>query len=257
MKRIAKPLPAVIFALPGAIAGTFAAAFAALMLALAGPLMGPLMGALMGVAVTGSTAYAAEAFVEGEHFERLPIAVETRDPNKVEVVEVFSYACVHCYSFDPTLDAWRHSQNDGVIFRRVPAIFNQTWELLAQAFFTAEVLGVTEKVHTPMFTAIHRDGTDLRNPALLASLFETHADIGEQQFMQVFNSFSVRSMVQQAKAHGKAYRVTGVPSLVVNGKYRVDGRLAGDNSTMLRVVDYLLGEEAAAMTPSASPEGAQ
>lgn len=191
------------------------------------------------------SAQAAE-FQEGVHYQRLPVPVETEDATKVEVVELFSYACIHCKNFDPTLEAWRAEQADDVLFRRVPAIFNETWELLAQAFYAAEVLGIGEKVHHPIFRALHDRGVNLANPSLMAALFQEVGEVSPEEFTQVFNSFSVRSRVQQADAHGRAYRVTGVPTLIVDGVYRVDGKMAGNNTKMLEIVDFLIAERRAA-----------
>ena len=190
-------------------------------------------------------AQAEEAFTAGTHYEVLPIPVKTADETRIEVVEMFSYACVHCFSFDPSLEGWRAAAAADVEFRRMPAVFNKDWELLAQAYFTAEVLGVVEKVHTPIFNAIHMEGSDLRDARLLAQLFEKHAAIPADQFNDTYNSFSVRSRVQQAVGKGKAYRLTGVPTLIVNGKYRVDGQMAGNNTRMLEVVDFLIAKERA------------
>ena len=122
-------------------------------------------------------------------------------------------------------------------------MFSPDWELLAQAYYTAETLGVRPAVHTAIFDGIHQARQDLRRPDLLAELFETHADVSAEDFSAAYNSFSVRSRVQQAKAKTRAYRVTGVPSMVVNGKYMVDGQLAKGNARMLEVVDYLVGLE--------------
>ncbi len=194
------------------------------------------------------SAQAAE-FQEGVHYQRLPVPVETEDATKVEVVELFSYACIHCKNFDPTLEAWRAEQADDVLFRRVPAIFNETWELLAQAFYAAEVLGIGEKVHHPIFRALHDRGVNLANPSLMAALFQEVGEVAPEEFTQVFNSFSVRSRVQQADAHGRAYRVTGVPTLIVDGVYRVDGKMAGNNTKMLEIVDFLIAERRAAGQP--------
>jgi thiol:disulfide interchange protein DsbA len=130
----------------------------------------------------------------------------------------------------------------------MPAVFNKDWELLAQLFFTAEVLDIVDKVHTPVFNALHMESIDLSDPQRVAALFEKHAGIQNEQFNDVYNSFSVRSRVQQAIAKGKAYRITGVPSLIVNGKYRVDGQLAGSNTKMLEVVDFLIAKERAGVT---------
>lgn len=191
------------------------------------------------------TVQAAE-FEEGTHYERLTVPVQTADDSRVEVVEAFSYACIHCKTFDPALEAWRHEQGAGVDFQRMPAIFNQTWAIFAQAYYTAEVLGVTEQVHTPIFKAIHEQGKDLRDPAAMAILFETFAGVSKSDFEQVYDSFGVRSKMQQAQAHGRAYGITGTPSMIVDGLFRTDGQMAGSNAMMLEVVDFLVAKQAEA-----------
>jgi protein dithiol oxidoreductase (disulfide-forming) len=186
------------------------------------------------------------AFQEGVHYERLPIPVETRHGDKVEVVEVFSYACVHCMNFQPIVHQWEQQLPDHVDFYRLPATFNDAWRALAQAYYTAEALGVTERVHGPIFAAIHQRGVNLADPARMAQIFETEAGISKDQFDQVYNSFSVRSRVQQADARGRAYRLTGTPTLIVDGAFRIDARMAGGNGAMLQVVDHLVAERRAA-----------
>ena len=192
-------------------------------------------------------ALAAEGDVpkEGVNYERLPVAIETRDPKKVEVVEVFSYACVHCKSFQPMVDAWQAKAPDYVDFYQLPAAFDPTWAKLAQAFYAAEALGVTEKVHDLIFSAIHDRHVNLAEPAELATLFKDAAGVEPDQFNQVYNSFSVRSRVQQADARTRAYRVSGTPTIVVDGQFRVDARMAGGNDEMLQVVDYLVEQQKA------------
>ena len=194
---------------------------------------------LLSASVLNTTAWAAD-FIAGTHYEVLPVAVDTKSDTEVEVVEVFSYACIHCFNFDPMIEAWQARQAEGIGFQRMPAIFSSDWELLAQAFYAAETLGVTSSVHTPMFEGIHVKNQDLRRVPLLTDLFADSADVSEEDFNTAFNSFSVRSRVQQAKAKGRAYRITGVPTMIVNGKYRVDGKMAGSNTKMLEVVDHLV-----------------
>lgn len=196
--------------------------------------------------ITWSSGLTAEEFIEGTHYERLPVAVETVDGSRVEVVEMFSYACVHCFNFDPLIESWHDRQPQSVNFMRVPAIFSEDWQILAQAFYTAETLQVTDAIHTPMFEGIHLNRQDLRQRQLLQTLFDEEAGVAEEDFNTAYDSFSVRSRIQQAKAKGRAYRITGVPTLIVNGKYRVDGRMAGSNTRMLEVVDYLVGLEQSA-----------
>ncbi len=192
-------------------------------------------------AAFSAPATAAE-FAEGVHYQRLPVPVETRDEGKIEVVEVFSYACNHCKDFDPTLEVWRTRQTDGVDFHRMPAIFNETYAVFGQAFYAADVLGVGEAVHTPIFRALHERGIDLRDPSLMSALFHEFGGVAPDQFEQVFNSFGVRGRVQQADARGRAYRISGVPALIIDGTFRVDGRMAGSNARMLEIVDLLVAQ---------------
>ena len=152
------------------------------------------------LAVAG--AFAADYEV-GIHYDLLPIPVDTANPSKIEVVEVFSYGYPHCFSFDAPLEAWRAKQPADVAFRRVPAVFRSEWVILAQAFYASEVLGVTDKVHRPIFEAIHEQGLNLADPAVLAKVFQDSAGIDSEQFLKVLNSFGVRSKVQQADALGR------------------------------------------------------
>jgi thiol:disulfide interchange protein DsbA len=202
--------------------------------------------------LTSSWALAEQQFVEGTHYERLDVAVQTgledTQPPQVEVVEVFSYMCIHCYSFDPVLERW---ETDGkpatASFSRLPAVFSSDWALMAQAFYTAEVLGVSEQMHMPLFEAVHVKPINLRNEAKMAELFVNASGVTTDAFTKAFNSFFVRSRVMQAQAKSKAYGITGVPTLIVNGKYRVTGTMAGSTEGMLDVVNFLVQQESASL----------
>ena len=194
-----------------------------------------------------NAADAPMAFVEGTHYERIDVPVETglesESPSQVEVVEVFSYMCIHCYSFDPLLQGWEANMPEQAVFNRVPAVFSDDWALMARAFYTAEILGISEQMHGPLFDAIHVKPKNLRDEDEMASLFSEAGGVSEQEFTKAYDSFFVRSRVMQAQAKSRAYGVTGVPTMIVNGKYRVDGRMAGSNQGMLDVVDFLVEQE--------------
>lgn len=188
----------------------------------------------------------AAEFEPGVHYEELPIPVDTMAPGKIEVVEVFSYGCPACFSFETTLDAWRAQLPTDVAFRRVPAMVRQDWVIFAQLYYTAEILGVGERVHTPLFEAVHLRYLDMRDPSVAADVFRRAADVDEKAFFEVFDSFGVRSKTMQADAQGRMYRVTGVPTLIVDGRYRVyGGMLQGTNIRPLSVVDHLIDKRRA------------
>ena len=184
---------------------------------------------------------AGQTFEAGTHYDLLPIHVETRNPDSIEVVEVFSYACVHCFNFEPLLQRWQAAQAEDVDFRRVPAVFSPTWELLAKVYFSAEALRVTDKVHYPLFESLHLHGVDLRQPPLLARFFRDVGGVDARRFLSVFDSFSVYSRVQQAKAQSRMYRITAVPTMIVDGTYRIEISPEVEGTKVLEVVDFLVG----------------
>ncbi len=191
-----------------------------------------------------AAAGSADQFILGQHYEVLEVPVGTIDTDSpVAVEEVFSYLCIHCYSFDPAVDAWKSSQNSGVSFSRVPAVFNQAWALMAKVFYTAEGLGVGEELHEKLFKAVHVDRLNFADEDVLEDFIVRNTDLDAESFWGVFESFSVSTKVRQADAKTRAYEVTGVPTMVVNGKYRVDGKMAGGNKEMLEVVDFLVAKE--------------
>ena len=192
-------------------------------------------------------AMAGEAFIAGTHYAVIDVPVATgleeTAPAQVEVVEVFSYMCIHCYSFDPLLQRWEEDKPEGAAFSRLPAVFSDDWALMARAFYTAEILGVAEQMHGPLFQAIHVEPQNIRSEQVMAGLFNESAGVAEEAFSKAYNSFFVRSRVMQARSKSRAYGLNSVPTMIVNGKYRVDGRMAGSNQAMLDVVNFLVERE--------------
>ena len=185
-------------------------------------------------------------YEEGTHYAELLIPLKTAANGKIEVTEYFSYGCPHCYQFDPMITAWEENLPGDVKFNRNPAIWNKDYQVYAQTYFAAEALGVAEKLHTPLFRAIHAERKRLNDPKLMAVFFSEFG-IDPVDFAKVYSSFGVRASVQQAEAKGRAYRSGGVPAIIVNGKYRIEGKMAGSNSNMLRIADFLIQREREAM----------
>lgn len=183
----------------------------------------------------------------GVHFKVLKISVEPAQTDKIEVVEVFSYACIHCFNFDPYIEDWITRLPDNVVFTRVPVAFgNHTWRVFAQTYYSAKALGVLDKTHTPFFRAIHERREKFLNAEQVADFF-TEFGVAKKDFLDAYESFDVHSEMAKAKAKALAYKITGVPTLVVAGKYRISSTRHLSNQEMLEVADFLIERERIAL----------
>lgn len=235
---------------------------------MAAPLRSLLPGLLLaaGALFGGAQAVAAEfpgqsalpsRFEEGVHYTRLPIPVETRDPLKIEVVEVFSYGCIHCYRLQSAVQTWRPTLDDDVDFYRLPLVTSHL-RPLGQAYYAAETLGVLDRVHMPIFAAIHEYRINMASPEQLRSLFAREAGVDNADFERAYESFGVASQVRQAEATGRMYRVMSTPSIVVNGRYLAHAGQTGSMQGLLLVVNHLIDierERTAAQTEGATEAG--
>jgi thiol:disulfide interchange protein DsbA len=165
-------------------------------------------------------------------------------PGKIEVVELFWYGCPHCYAFEPTINPWVEKLPGDVNFVRIPAMFGGIWNVHGQLFITLESMGVEHKVHKAVFEAIH-GGKKLATPEEMAEFLVTEG-IDKDKFLSTYNSFAVKGKVEDAKKKAQAYQITGVPTMVVNGKYRFDLGTAGGPEAALSVADQLIDKERAA-----------
>jgi len=185
----------------------------------------------------------AKEIDEGIEYQLVTPPVRTVSKNKVEVVELFWYGCPHCYSFEPKLIEWKKKLGKNVQFIRIPAIFphRPTWELHARAYYAAELLGVLDKIHAPLFTAIQKDPTRMPNREKLASFFEKYG-VKKAVFLETLDSFGVQMKVNRAKyLTGKqGYKIDGVPTIIVDGRYRTHASLTNGQAGMLKVTDYLI-----------------
>ncbi|MCV6588482.1 MAG: thiol:disulfide interchange protein DsbA/DsbL [Marinobacterium sp.] len=185
---------------------------------------------------------AAETFIEGKHYVKLDTPVRTADASKVEVVELFGYPCPHCYSFEPALESWQHKANDDVDFKRIPVVFGRSWEPMARAYYSSELMKTLDKTHNATFNAVHVERRRFRNQEDLAE-FYGNLGVDSAKFNKYFNSFAVTARLRQGDSKVRGYGVEGVPSMVVNGKYRVTGHMAGGQGKMLDVVNFLVEKE--------------
>ena len=182
---------------------------------------------------------------EGKGYDLISPPQPVTDTSKVEVLEFFWYGCSHCYHFEPQLDKWLAEKPENVNFIRQPAAFNKQWADHAKAYFIAESLGVVDQVHADFFDAIQNKKQKLQTESQLADFFVAHG-VDREKFVKTFNSFLIDTKVRQAKTMPARYGITGVPVLIVNGKYKISSKSAGSQENMIRVLKKLIIQESAA-----------
>ncbi|MBM7062556.1 thiol:disulfide interchange protein DsbA/DsbL [Pseudomonas sp. UL073] len=201
--------------------------------------------AFVAMSLFGLSAQAAEPIEAGKQYTELSSPVPVAKPGKIEVVELFWYGCPHCYQFEPTLNPWVEKLPEDVYFHRIPAMFGGVWDVHGQLFITLDTMGVEHRVHTAVFEAIHKEGKKLATPEEMAE-FLAGQGVDKDAFLKTYNSFGVKGQVALAKKLGMAYQISGVPTMVVNGKYRFDVGSAGGPQQALDVADQLIAKERAA-----------
>lgn len=193
-------------------------------------------------------AYAqVERFVDGTHYVTLEVPVNTRDSSKIEVIEAFWYGCTHCFRFEPLIEDWKANAPADIDFTRFPAMWNGLMKIHAQIYYTAEALDAIDVVHEPVFNAINLEGNRLQNERQIGDLFARHG-IDQEEFSRAFNSFGVRTRVNQAESRMQDYRIQSTPNMIVNGKYLIaTGPDVPTQQMMLDIVDFLIARERAAL----------
>lgn len=205
-----------------------------------------LSAALVTASLFGMTAQAAEPIEAGKQYVELSSAVPVSEPGKIEVVEMFWYGCPHCYAFEPTINPWAEKLPADVHFVRIPAMFGGPWDAHGQLFLTLQSMGVENKVHSAVFNAIQKEHKKLITPDEMAEFVATQG-VDKDKFLATFNSFAIKGQIVAAKELAKKYEITGVPTLIVNGKYRFDLGSAGGPEQTLQVADQLIAKERAAV----------
>ncbi len=202
--------------------------------------------------VVSYSSYAEETWQEGKHYKILPMPVKTEDPAKLEVLEVFWYGCPHCYEFNNDyLPKWEASLPEDVKFVLLPATF-RGWVEHAKAFYASKFLGIQKEMHQILFDTIQANPKKYKEIDDLKPVFLAQG-VSETSFDQLFETGGFRKVsqieqaVQQAEQKVSSLRITGVPALIVNGKYKVGVQDAGSFNNMLKVVDYLLEKERKAL----------
>ncbi|MEI7782850.1 MAG: thiol:disulfide interchange protein DsbA/DsbL [Betaproteobacteria bacterium] len=181
---------------------------------------------------------------DGAEFISLEQAVPTEGgPGKVDVVEFFWYSCPHCNAFEPQLEAWLSKLPKNIHFRRVPVMFRPNFEPQQRLFYVLEAMGKLPELHKKVFYAIHVEKQTLDTPELVAG-WAAKQGLDKAKFVEQYNSFPVVTKARRATQLQEQYKVDGVPSLGIAGKYFTSGSMAGTMQRALQVTDYLVAQAA-------------
>jgi thiol:disulfide interchange protein DsbA len=177
-------------------------------------------------------------FFEGVEYTRVkPQPVETG--NKVEVREFFWYGCSHCFALEPSLEKWLKTLPKHVQFVRTPGVFNERWAVHARAYYAFETLGITAKMHYPLFQALHIDKRPLIDADSIAA-FVAEKGGDRKAFLDAYNAFGMQANVNRAIQTASAYAIESVPTLIVDGKYMTNANIAGGYDQVPKVLDFLI-----------------
>ena len=183
-----------------------------------------------------------ERFKAGVHYELLDNPTKVRDPSKIEVTEVFWFGCNHCYALEPYIARWKREMPLDVTFIKSPATWNDMLKTHARIYYTAKALGIEQQFVPAAFNTIQNEGKMLTGNTELEYYFRGF-DVEKDRYKAVSTSFGVRNAVDQADKKMKDWKVTGVPSLVVNGKYKVSASRSVRTDELFDVVDFLIEKE--------------
>lgn len=184
----------------------------------------------------------ADGFDPTGKYELVKPPQPTETEGAVEVVDIFWYGCPHCFDFLPSMEKYEERKADYVKIRRMPAIFRPLWELHARAYYTAELLGVADKIHRPIFEAMHLGNNSLDSREALIAFFEAQG-VAQSDFEKTYDSFAVESLVRKSRVMQGRYGVRGTPTVIINGKYRTSASLAGGYDNVIKVVEALAAQE--------------
>ena len=192
-------------------------------------------------------------FVQGVNYVPVEPAQKTDvKPGQIEVIEFYWYGCPHCFALEPFVQAWEQHLPKDVVFKAIPAAMKGSeFYVDAQAAFTAEELGIGDKVREPFFNAIHRDDDEaLRTDQDAIRTFFGKFGIKPADFDTAWNSFGVQMDIGRSQRLGDAYQVEGVPTVIVNGKWKTGAGYQMEPADIMRCVEFLVAKEQAAQAPA-------
>ena len=193
-------------------------------------------------------------FIAGIHYVELDKPRRIRG-DAIEVMEFFSYGCIFCYRFDADLQDWASDKGDQVRLTQTPLIGSDQWRLLGAHYYALQDLDAPVALHQGTFRAIHDLGRKLNNPEDLADFVASNSDIELDRYLIQIESDAVKAKVSLADRLSRQARITSVPQLVVQGRYRISSTVDVGPIRMLEVADYLIEKiEAERLTGREAPQ---
>lgn len=206
-------------------------------------------------AVSLTAAAAPAAPQNGVDYRLLSTPQSTDSGKKVEVLEFFGYFCPHCNSFEPSLADWVKKQGNNIVFKRVPIAFSNDMIPQQRLYYALEAMGKTEELHKKVFSAIHDERKPLMKEDAIVD-FIVKQGIDKQKFLDAYNSFGVQSLARRASQLQDAYKIDGVPTVAVDGRYTTSPSIVSAGlppnqpeavmqAASLKVMDFLVAKAAA------------
>jgi thiol:disulfide interchange protein DsbA len=175
---------------------------------------------------------------EGFDYKVMPVPQPVETKGKVEVIEFFWYGCPHCYDFEPELNAWLKRQPKDVSFRKVPVAFRDDFMPHSQLFYALEAIGKSDALNDKVMYAMHKENKRLLNENEIADWVASQG-VDRNTFLAAYRSFAVISKARAARQMADVYRIDGVPTIVMQGRYVTSPSIAGTKAKSIVVMDFL------------------
>ncbi len=192
---------------------------------------------LIGLALVAAS-FTAQAQAQVKPYIELTQPLPTDSGDKIEVIEFFWYGCSHCYAFEPYIESWLKRLSKDVEFRRVPAMFNKQWAEAGRVYYTLESMGLLDRLHRPLFDAIHQQHLRITNEDQLRDWLQRQK-VDVDKYFATAQSFTIESKLKRAAVLTEASKINGVPALLINGRYLVSAEV-GSQEQMLQIADGLI-----------------
>lgn len=187
----------------------------------------------------------AARYVEGKHYATLatPLNTSFRGEEIGEIMEFFSYSCIHCARLEASIPAFLDQKPDNIRFTPVPVVFNEYQKPEVRAYYVVELLNLGHSAHTQIFNEINVNRNRMNTDAKFAEFF-TRFGISKEEYMKHAYSFAVNAKLNQSIILTRDSQITGTPSVVANGKYRIDSGAVGSNEMALYAAQWIVNNEA-------------